>query len=213
MESMTPDEVAALRGCYLIDIRPLEERRGELGFIPGSIALGAAHELGDLVDRDGLPIVVYCTSGRRSAAFIEGLDGEVAERMKNLDGGVLAWGAQGLPLVSEDVDVHESDASAQAFLLGLRSCFIGQLVETILEFDLDLDPLELFEQIESRVREKEHADSAELLRDLVDHAAHLSRLLGTPLDAIARNTWWAYESVARFEDALPGDPAELKLAT
>jgi rhodanese-related sulfurtransferase len=213
MESLTPQELEAQRGCYLIDIRPLDERRAELGFIPGSLALGSAQELAELVDLDGLPVVVYCTSGRRSAQFIEELEGAMAARVKNLDGGVLAWGAAGLPLVTEDVTSHGPDASAQAFVLGLRSCFIGQLVETILEFDLDLDPLELFEQLESRVREKPHPSSAELLRELVDHAAHLSRLLGTPLDAIARNTWWAYENVERFEDALPGDPAELRLAT
>ncbi len=206
MREQTATELASTRDHYMIDVRPLEERRGGFGFVPGSLALGSG-DLTSLIDDDGLPVVLYCMSGRRSAELIEGLPEPLARRVVNMEGGLLAWiNADFSVAMSEDVErepVHVTFEDGAAFLTGLRSCFIGQLVETILEFDLDLDPLELFEQLEARVLSREHTDAAEQVRDLIDHAAHLSRILGTPLEAIASNTEWAYENVERFASELP----------
>ncbi len=60
----------------------------------------------DVFDRVGeldrnRPVVTLCRSGSRSAEAAEDLTGE-GFVVRNLDGGVLAWAAKGLPLVTAD---------------------------------------------------------------------------------------------------------------
>jgi rhodanese-related sulfurtransferase len=66
----------------LIPVEDLERRIGELAGIKGKL------------------IIAYCRSGRRSrnaATFLQGK----GFRVLNMEGGILAWGKEGLPVERE----------------------------------------------------------------------------------------------------------------
>ena len=81
----------------IVDVR--EEREHDTTRVPG-IPLIPMSELQDRLEEipTGLPLVILCRSGNRSATVTDFLNdlgdyGEVA----NLEGGILAWAANGLP--------------------------------------------------------------------------------------------------------------------
>lgn len=99
----TPSEVAELhaRGeIQLIDVRQPEEH--EAGRIAGDrlIELGSLAVEVDSIDR-GRPVVFYCRSGSRSAMATEAFRGAGFDA-HNMAGGLLDWGAAGLPLDPPD---------------------------------------------------------------------------------------------------------------
>lgn len=81
----------------LIDVRTDEEVAE--GMIPGAehIALDS-FDPAQLDLSDGLEVVLYCRSGRRSAIAAERLAAFTAKPAKHLEGGILAWEGAGLPL-------------------------------------------------------------------------------------------------------------------
>jgi hydroxyacylglutathione hydrolase len=91
----------AQAGAQLIDVRELYER--EAGRIPDDSAHIEMDRLGEeagSIDRDR-PVVFYCRTGSRSmlaaqAFAVAGYDAH------NLDGGLKAWVADGLPLEPAD---------------------------------------------------------------------------------------------------------------
>lgn len=96
MKSVTPQEFAALDGAALIDVREpaeLAELRTEQA-IPIPMSTFMEH-----LDRlpDG-PIYVLCHSGARSARVTAFLEQEGYDAA-NVDGGIVAWEAAGLPVV------------------------------------------------------------------------------------------------------------------
>jgi adenylyltransferase/sulfurtransferase len=78
---------------WILDVR--EPREFEICRIPGStlIPLGELdRRFGEIPRGDGAPdIVVHCKSGVRSAKAVALLRGHGFERVKNLEGGILAW--------------------------------------------------------------------------------------------------------------------------
>ncbi|HET9650525.1 MAG TPA: rhodanese-like domain-containing protein [Microlunatus sp.] len=96
---ITPAAAAALvrrSDVRLVDVRTLEE--WETGHAPGA----ELHPLDDL-DPDKIPadriVVIICRSGRRSGIAAEQLAG--THTVINVGGGLEAWTAEGLPVVSD----------------------------------------------------------------------------------------------------------------
>jgi adenylyltransferase/sulfurtransferase len=87
------DRIRRRERVWILDVR--EPREFEICRIPGSSLI----PLGDLTRRleeiprgDGAPdIVVHCKSGVRSAKAVALLRQQGVERVKNLEGGILAW--------------------------------------------------------------------------------------------------------------------------
>jgi rhodanese-related sulfurtransferase len=85
----------------IVDIR--EQYEHDTTHVPG-VPLIPMSELTDRIDElpSGAPLVIICRSGNRSGQVADYLNaagdhGEVA----NLEGGILAWAAQGLPYQGE----------------------------------------------------------------------------------------------------------------
>src|SRR5215210_4851245 len=102
-DDLTPARVAELLrgGAQLIDVRELHER--EAGRIPDDsahIELDRLTGEADAIDRERL-VVFYCRTGSRSAMAAQAF-AAAGYDAHNLEGGLKAWAAEGLPL--EPVD-------------------------------------------------------------------------------------------------------------
>ena len=103
---LSPDDaaIAIQAGAPVIDVR--EPQEFATGAIAGAINVPLGHVqrqgLAALrtagVDVDAPTLVLVCRSGARSGSACLSLRGALGERAKNLAGGVMAWGSQGLPL-------------------------------------------------------------------------------------------------------------------
>jgi rhodanese-related sulfurtransferase len=104
-EDLSPARVAELMqaGVQLIDVRELYER--EAGRIPGDsahIEMDRLSEEAGSIDA-GRPVVFYCRTGSRSAVAAQAF-AAAGYDAHNLDGGLKAWVADGLPI--EPADGH-----------------------------------------------------------------------------------------------------------
>lgn len=124
---VVPGELAE-RGddVQIVDVRwPNEWAAGR---IAGAVHI-PADELDDRAGEldGGRPVVTVCRSGSRSAAAAEQLraDGFTAE---NLDGGLLAWVDEGLPLTGEVVEPVEPPDDRPERLRRLQSEFLEVLM-------------------------------------------------------------------------------------
>jgi rhodanese-related sulfurtransferase len=105
LDHLAAREVAKRLGAaappILLDVREPEEFTGELGHIQGAllVPLDALErrlpKLAGYVDRD---VVVVCRAGARSASAGAILRRAGFQRVINLDGGMLAWTEEGLPV-------------------------------------------------------------------------------------------------------------------
>jgi rhodanese-related sulfurtransferase len=98
-EDLSPARVAELmqEGVQLIDVRELYER--EAGRIPDDTAHIEMDRLSDdagSIDA-GRPVVFYCRTGSRSAVAAQAF-AAAGYDAHNLDGGLKAWVADGLPI-------------------------------------------------------------------------------------------------------------------
>lgn len=97
---MRPREVIARRGeLVILDVREPEEWRA--GHIDGALHIPLMELPYRTAELNGSRIVAVCRSGSRSGEAtrflrLRGLD------VENLDGGLLAWHREGLPLTSSD---------------------------------------------------------------------------------------------------------------
>jgi rhodanese-related sulfurtransferase len=102
-EDLSPARVAELLrdAAQLVDVREPYER--EAGRIPGDsahIELDRLTEEAATIERDR-PVVFYCRTGSRSALAAEAFSAAGYDA-HNLDGGLKAWVADGLPLEPAD---------------------------------------------------------------------------------------------------------------
>ena len=102
-DDLSPARVAELQrdGAQLIDVREPYER--EAGRIPGDsahIEMDQLTERAESIDRDR-PVVFYCRTGSRSSMAAEAF-AAAGWDAHNLDGGLKAWVADGLPIEPED---------------------------------------------------------------------------------------------------------------
>jgi rhodanese-related sulfurtransferase len=104
--SIHSDELKALlpSGCCLVDVRePVEHAESH---IKGAklIPLGQLEKHIEEIDRDA-PVVVMCRSGKRGIKALNKLESLGIEKVRNLEGGILAWKAAGHPVVKHDQKV------------------------------------------------------------------------------------------------------------
>lgn len=88
--------------AILLDIRNIVEFDAER--IPGAM-LAPMGELQPhaLPTQDGKAIILQCRSGGRTAALaLQMLDAGIVDRIAHLEGGILAWKADGLPTICPD---------------------------------------------------------------------------------------------------------------
>jgi rhodanese-related sulfurtransferase len=103
-EDLSPTRVAELMrdgSAQLVDVREADER--EAGRIPDDtihIELDRLSEEAGALDRER-PVVFYCRTGSRSAMAAQAFAAAGFEA-HNLDGGLKAWVADGLPLEPAD---------------------------------------------------------------------------------------------------------------
>jgi rhodanese-related sulfurtransferase len=102
-DDLSPARVAELQrdGAQLIDVREPYER--DAGRIPGDsahIELDRLPAEAESIDRER-PVVFYCRTGSRSAMAAEAF-AAAGYDAHNLDGGLKAWVAHGLPIEPED---------------------------------------------------------------------------------------------------------------
>src|SRR5215210_9026447 len=98
-EELSPARVAELMrdGAQVVDVREPDER--EAGRIPDDsahIELDRLTAEADSIDRER-PVVFYCRSGSRSALAAQAF-AAAGYDAHNLDGGLKAWVAEGLPI-------------------------------------------------------------------------------------------------------------------
>jgi DMSO/TMAO reductase YedYZ molybdopterin-dependent catalytic subunit/rhodanese-related sulfurtransferase/glyoxylase-like metal-dependent hydrolase (beta-lactamase superfamily II) len=105
-------------GAVLLDVREPDEWNA--GHAPQALfmPMGEVHARRDELP-DGKPIVVVCRSGGRSAAIADALRANGYDAL-NLTGGMCAWTAAGLPVVTAEVaTVDPDDAHRQAVAQGM----------------------------------------------------------------------------------------------
>ena len=98
-QDITPAELDARRDqVRLIDVRSAAETAQ--GIIEGAEVI-PLHLVPMQVDdfKDSRDVVLYCHSGARSAQACQFLAGQGLNNLYNLQGGILHWAGQGLPLV------------------------------------------------------------------------------------------------------------------
>ncbi len=98
-QSILPTELNALlsKGCCLVDVREPVEHAEE--HITGAklIPLGQLEKRIAEIDRNA-PVVVMCRSGKRGGEALKKLQALGITEARNLEGGILAWKAAGLPV-------------------------------------------------------------------------------------------------------------------
>ncbi len=105
---VTPEQVAAMEGALLVDIRPLAYRATE-GEIEGAIPIErihlewrldprGSHRIGGFTEET--PVVVFCNDGYSSSLAARDLKLLGLRRATDLIGGYRAWKAAGLPTVA-----------------------------------------------------------------------------------------------------------------
>jgi rhodanese-related sulfurtransferase len=107
-EDVSPEDVRRLLdegAIELIDVR--EPYEHEAGRIEGAIHVEIPNLTAAAAQLDQeRPIVFYCRSGARSAMTTQAFRASGFQAF-NLTGGLLAWVAQGLPIVPEDGTVAD----------------------------------------------------------------------------------------------------------
>ncbi len=98
-QSILPAELNTLlsKGCCLVDVREPVEHAEE--HITGAklIPLGQLEKRTAEIDRNA-PVVVMCRSGKRGGEALKKLQALGITDVRNLEGGILAWKAAGLPV-------------------------------------------------------------------------------------------------------------------
>lgn len=83
--------------ALLLDVR--EDEEWAPGHAPRAVHVPMGQLRQDTVPRDR-PVLVVCRVGGRSAAVADALDG-LGYDVRNVTGGMLAWAAAGLPVVTD----------------------------------------------------------------------------------------------------------------
>jgi len=109
LRRLSPVEARAAQqdGVHLVDIRPLEQRKRE-GEVPGAIVVGrtvlewrlcpsSPDRIPDTPGYDD-PVIVLCSEGYSSSLAAAALQALGFTRATDIDGGIQAWAAAGLPV-------------------------------------------------------------------------------------------------------------------
>jgi rhodanese-related sulfurtransferase len=107
-DDLTPKRVAELQAAgeiELVDIREPDER--DAGHVAGSrhIEFARLSQAAGSLDREK-PLVLYCRMGGRSSVALQAFKASGFD-VHHMQGGLLAWADEGLPLEPEDGSVAE----------------------------------------------------------------------------------------------------------
>lgn len=194
---ISPASLASEREVAVVDVRPLQERFGDLGYLPGSRAFEAddAERLAAVLraeygDRE---VVCVCLSGRRSGEIVAELRQAGFANARNLAGGVLAWREAGLPTVGlDDPDDVPAVECPEDLLRAVLACFVAETVEVALdrgEFDVGDGGYDPRAEVEAHFAPALATDPPDKrrLHEALDQLAEVARFRGHPLDRIAVN--------------------------
>lgn len=100
-EDVAPEDARVLQGggAVLLDVREQDEWLA--GHAPGAVHLPLAAVEGSVANFVGQTVVAVCRSGGRSAKAAEVLAAGGVD-VRNVAGGMTAWAADGLPVVTDD---------------------------------------------------------------------------------------------------------------
>lgn len=112
MKEISTEEARKLidAGAQVVDVR--DDHEWEAGHIPGAVHIPLPEldrRVGE-IDREH-PVIVYCRGGSRCAMATEALESAGFDAAK-LEGGVVGWSEQDLPLDPEGGYVAESGRAA-----------------------------------------------------------------------------------------------------
>ena len=133
MTTMTPAEAAKrgpIAGAVLLDVRTPAEFESAHAPHARNIPLGRLdpNSLPPIFQRDGIPVAVICQSGSRGQAACEKLMA-AGWNAVNVEGGMSAWEAAGLPVVRGRRTISlERQVRIAAGLLVLAGVLLGWLV-------------------------------------------------------------------------------------
>lgn len=192
----SPNEVF-YSSAALIDVRERDEREGILGFIPGSRSFPAAQLAADPSPLlasypPGMPFVLICLSGKRSARLAATLMERGIEQISNLGGGVLGWQAAGLPMcgIADPPDeLVPRVARIEDLPRRIISCFVAEAAEAALDSGvgpLDDDPRSIVESFLDAAKSEYGLHPAAVL-EVLERLGEIARFRGVPLAHIARN--------------------------
>jgi len=113
---LTPAELVAARGALVVDTRTEAQRRRQ-GELPGAVVIDRTvlewrldptgeHRIPEATGYD-LQVVVVCRQGYSSSLAAASLRAVGLHRATDLEGGVEAWIAAGLPVSAGPADVRE----------------------------------------------------------------------------------------------------------
>ena len=113
---LTPRELAEARGALVVDTRTEAQRRRQ-GELPGAVVIDRTvlewrlepagdHRIPEASGYD-LQVVVVCRQGYSSSLAAASLRSIGLHRATDLEGGVEAWIAAGLPMSADPADVRE----------------------------------------------------------------------------------------------------------
>lgn len=89
---------AAASGALVLDVREPHEYAG--GHVAGSLSVPLATVASRAAEFDAAaPVYVFCRSGNRSLAAARTLIDAGFRDVRNVEGGIIAWQAAGLPVV------------------------------------------------------------------------------------------------------------------
>lgn len=90
-------EALLKQGAFVLDVRTPGEAAE--GMLPGAVLVPLSELSPEKLPQDrGKPVLIYCRSGRRSAAAAKTLKNWGWTRLYDLEGGVLEWTAAGKAL-------------------------------------------------------------------------------------------------------------------
>lgn len=96
----------------LVDVRTVDEYT--VSQIPGSLTIEEFEAEQDKFLKQGTKVVAYCTVGYRSLQYAQKLQ-EKGFDAANLEGSILAWTHEGLPLVTRDGDEEIPSTKVHVF--------------------------------------------------------------------------------------------------
>lgn len=113
---LTPRELVEARGALVVDTRTEAQRRRQ-GELPGAVVIDRTvlewrldptgdHRIPEATSHD-LEVVVVCRQGYSSSLAAASLRAIGLHRATDLEGGVEAWIAAGLPMSAGPADVRE----------------------------------------------------------------------------------------------------------
>ena len=125
-ETVPPEEFEARIAdgkAQLVDVRTREEYYA--GYIPGAINIDSRLtvflEEAEVSLDPSIPVAVYCRGGRRSAEAAKKL-AKAGFEVFDLEGGILAWAADGKPIIDIDkyeVDIFQTDSGKEVYIHAL----------------------------------------------------------------------------------------------